>query len=331
MSETSRGDIQLSVITPMYNEEPTIHDCAAKLIEALRSFDDTWELILVNDGSSDNTLNIISRLAKDDQRIKIVSYKQNRGRGYALRAGFMNCRGRYVVTVESDLTWGEDIVSRLHTELLDTNADIVIASPYAKGGRLENVPFKRALLSWLGNRILRLTVSSDITMLSGMTRGYKGDFIRSLPLAEDGKEIHLEIVSKGCMLGSSFSEIGATLRWAKAKKGKPRRKSKFKPAKLVHSHLLFGFNEAPILLFGSVGAVVLLVGLILGLYLSVLHFLKGEVIGDRVVLIMTTIFLVLSGLSTFLFCFLAYQIRDLRKEMFKSRYEMLQRPAKPGD
>jgi hypothetical protein len=59
--------------------------------------------------------------------------------------------------------------------------------------------------------------------------------------------------------------------------------------------------------------------------------LKGEVIGDRVVMIMTTIFLVLSGFSIFLFCFLAYQIRDLRKETFKSRYEMLQGQAKPGD
>jgi len=331
MSETSRGDIQLSVISPMYNEEPTIRDCAGKLIEALKSFDGTWELILVDDGSGDNTLNIISQLAENDQRIKIVSYKQNRGRGYALRAGFAHCRGRYVVTVESDLTWGEDIVSRLYSQLLDTDADIVIASPYAKGGRLENVPFKRAFLSWLGNRILRVTVSSDITMLSGMTRGYKGDFIRSLPLCEDGKEIHLEIVSKACMLGASFSEIGATLRWAEAKKGKPKRKSKFKLAKLVRSHLLFGFNEAPILLFGSIGAAVLAAGLILGAYLYFLHFLKGEVIGHRVVLIITTIFLVLSGLSMFLFCFLAYQIRDLRKEMFKSRYEMLQRPAKPGD
>jgi len=328
MHEASCSDIQLSVITPMYNEEPTIGDCAARLIEALTSFGKSWELILVNDGSSDSTLSIISQLARDDQRIRIVSYEQNRGRGYALRAGFAHCRGRYVVTVESDLTWGEDVVSRLYNQLLDTNVDIVIASPYAKGGGLENVPFKRAFLSWLGNRILRVTVSSDITMLSGMTRGYKGDFIRSLPLAEDGKEIHLEIVSKGCMLDCNFSEIPATLRWAPPKRGTQKRKSKFKMAKLIRSHLLFGFNEAPILLFGSIGAVVLLAGVILGLYLSFLHFLKGEIIGDRVVLIMTTIFLVFSGFSIFLFCFLACQIRDLRKEIFKSRYEMLHGPNK---
>lgn len=331
MNETSHSNIRLSVITPMYNEELTIGDCAARLIEAMKSFDKSWELILVNDGSGDNTLNIISELAKeDDQRIRIVSYKQNRGRGYALRHGFAHCRGQYVVTVESDLNYGTEVVFRLYKELLDTDADVVIASPYAKGGKVENSPFWRDFLSRLGNRILRMAVEADITTISGMTRGYKGNFIRSLPLAEDGKEIHLEIVSKGCMLSCSFSEIPATVRWAQAKKGKPKRKSKFKVAKLIRSHLLFGFNEAPILLFGSIGAVVLLTGLILGVHLSFLHFLKGEVIGDRVVMIMTTIFLVLSGFSIFLFCFLAYQIRDLRKEIFKSRHEMLQQADQTG-
>jgi glycosyltransferase involved in cell wall biosynthesis len=331
MDETSHSNIRLSVITPMYNEELTIRDCAAKLIEALRSFDGMWELILVNDGSTDNTLNIISELTREDERIRIVSYKKNRGRGYALRQGFANCRGQYVITVESDLNYGTDIIFQLYKELFDTDTDLVIASPYTKEGRVENVPFRRAFMSRLGNKILQMAVSADITTLSGMTRGYKGDFIRSLPLEEGGKEIHLEIVSKACMLGCQFNEIPATLRWEPSQREKPQRKSKFKMAKLVRSHLLFGFNEAPILLFGSIGAVVLLAGLILGLYLSFLHFLKGDVIGDRVVLIMTTIFLIFSGLSTFLFCFLAYQIRDLRKEAFKSRYEMLQGQAKPGD
>ena len=62
------------------------------------------------------------------------------------------------------------------------------------------MPFNRALLSWLGNQVLRLTVPEKITMLSGMTRGYVGDFIRSVPLEEDRKEIHLEIISRAVML-----------------------------------------------------------------------------------------------------------------------------------
>lgn len=317
MDKTSSTDIQLSVITPVYNEELLIRDGAAKLIQTLRAFKDNWELIFVNDGSTDKTFDILSERAEKDNHIRVLSYKRNRGRGYALRTGFKHCRGRYVITTESDLTWGSDIISKLYEELLDSEAEIVIASPYAKGGRLINVPFKRALLSWLGNKILSITVPENITMLSGMTRGYKGHVIRNLSLEEDGKEIHLEIVSKACMLGLVFSEIPATLTWQPPRKAKPQRKSKFRACKLIRTHLLFGFHEAPILLFGTLGTLALLIGLVLGLYLSFLYFLKGEVIGDRVVLIMTTIFLIIAGFSIFLFCFLSYQNKNLRKELYK--------------
>jgi glycosyltransferase involved in cell wall biosynthesis len=317
MNETSSVFPRLSVIAPMYNEELIIRHGVTKLIEALEELKDSWELILVNDGSTDRTLDIISEIVSGHDRVKVISYKNNRGRGYALRTGFKHCRGDHVITTESDLTYGMDIISRLYKELLSSEADIVIASPYTKGGKLENVPFRRCLLSWLGNRLLRMTVPSNITTLTGMTRGYKGAFIRSLPLEEDGKEIHLEIVSKACMLGRQFSEIPATMRWAPSAKGKPKRKSKFKASRLIRSHLLFGFNEAPILLFGTVGSVAILVGLVFGCYLSYMYFLKGEVVGDRVVLIMTTIFLLMAGFSMFVFCFLAYQMKTLRKELFK--------------
>jgi glycosyltransferase involved in cell wall biosynthesis len=317
MTNVLSSDIQLSVITPIYNEEPIIKDSVLKLIQVLQKCPDKWELILVNDGSTDNTLNIITELTKNDDRIRVLSYKNNRGRGYALRTGFNHCRGKYVITTESDLTWGEDIIFRLYKELVDTDADIIIASPYKKGGKLENVPHTRAFLSRLGNRILRMAIPANITMVTGMTRGYKGNIIRLLPLEEDCKEIHLEIISKTCMLGCQFAEIPATLKWALRQKGKPERKSKFNARKIILTHLLFGFYEAPILLFGTLGSLVLLVGVILGLYLSYLYFVENQVIGERVVLIMTTIFMILAGFSMFLFCFLSYQLRDLRKQLFK--------------
>jgi len=191
-----------------------------------------------------------------------------------------------------------------------------VASPYAKGGKLENVPFNRALLSRLGNQILRLTVPVKITMLSGMTRGYIGDFIRSLPLEEERKEIHLEIISRAVMLNAHFSEIPAILKWELPKPGEEKRKSKFKAKKLVLSHLLFGFHEAPILLFGSLGGIAICFGVLCGLYLAFLYFIQGTVIGDRIVLIMLTIFFILAGLSMFVFCFLAYQIKMVRRELF---------------
>ena len=322
MQDNSIPEIELSVVAPMYNEEGIIRQSIEKMLSAMDELSIEWEVFFVNDGSTDNTLQVAQDAARDHLRAQVISYNVNRGRGYALRTGFKCSSGKYVVATESDMSWGADVVEKLYRELMDSRAEIVIASPYAKGGALENVPLKRAFLSRMGNQILKRTVPRNITMLSGMTRGYVGDFIRSLPLEEDRKEIHLEIISKAVMLGCHFSEIAVTLRWEKPTGDKPKRKSKFKAGKLIASHLMFGFNEAPILLFGTIGSISATVGVAIGLYLSYLYFIRNEVVGDRVVLIMTTIFLILAGLSMFLFCFLSYQIKFLRQEIFKLRYKL---------
>ncbi len=317
MENNNASNIELSVIAPMYNEEKIIQESIKKVLSAMEQLTIKWEVIFVNDGSTDKTLQIAEEATKDHKYARVISYNKNRGRGYALQTGFNHSKGRYIVTTESDVSYGEDIIRRLYEELQASQADVVIASPYAKEGALENVPFKRALLSWLGNQILKRTIPQNITTLSGMTRGYVGDFIRNVPLEQDGKEIHLEIVSKASMLKAHFSEIPVTLRWEPPCKNKPKRKSKFKAGRLIISHLLFGFNEAPIMLFGTIGGMSMLSGLTTGLYLSYLYFIRGEVIGDRVALILTTMFLILTGLSAFLFCFLSYQIKFLRQELFK--------------
>ncbi len=313
MENIDSSNIELSVIAPMYNEEGIIHDSIKKMLSAMERLTIKWEVIFVNDGSTDKTLQIARETTKDHKYVRVISYNKNRGRGYALRTGLKNSRGKYVVTTESDMTWGESVIDKLYRELKDSGAEIVIASPYAKGGTLENVPFKRALLSWLGNQILKRTVPGNITMLSGMTRGYVGDFIRSLPLEQDRKEIHLEIISKACILGCQFSEIAVTLRWEPVSAGEVKRKSKFRAGRLIASHLLFGFHEAPILLFGTIGSISVLTGVSIGIYLFYLRFIRNVIIGDRVVLIMVTIFFILAGLSMFLFCFLSYQIKFLRQ------------------
>lgn len=314
------SDIELTVVSPIYNEQTVVENSVQNLTTALEEMGVTWELILVNDGSTDDTQSVIAPLAEQNEHIHIIAYRKNRGRGYALRQGIAASRGRYVITTESDLSWGRDILRKLYDALRETEAGIVVASPYAPGGRLENVPFTRAFLSSMGNRILRLTVPVNITMLSGMTRGYQGEFIRSLPLEEDRKEIHLEIISKAVMLGAEFSEVPAILRWEPRQKGKPRRKSKFKANKLIRSHLLFSFNEAPILLFGTLGALLMILGFIAGCHLAFLHYIQDKIIGDRIVQIILTSFLILSGLSMFIFCFLSYQIKQLKVEMFRHAY-----------
>ena len=311
---------EISVIAPMYNEEKVIANSINAFIDYLDSLNRSYELIIVNDGSTDNSLKIAKNLESEYPNLKVVTYDRNRGRGYALREGIKNSEGKYVVTTESDLNWGAEIIGRMTDTLIKTGADIVIASPHMKGGKLENVPKHRAWLSSFGNRILRLAVKSKIHMVTGMTRAYAGDKIRKLHLEENGKEIHLEIIAKGELMDYSITEIPAILKWPDKKKGKgskTRRKSSFKVWNLIKSHLLFATNEAPILLFGGIGGLLIIIGLMILFNLSWVFFIKNEIIGDRIITILSMVFLILSGGIILLVSFLSYQIRDVKKEIIK--------------
>ncbi len=316
------GAVELTVISPAYNEEGGLRDSVTAQLEALNSLGQTYELILVNDGSTDGTARVAQQLADANSRVQLISYPANRGRGYALRRGVAASRGRFVITMESDNSYGTGIIKTLHDELCRSGADVVIASPYRKGGRLEAVPLKRALLSRLGNQILKVAVSPRITTVSGMTRGYVGSSIRALPLEEDGKEIHLEIVSKASAMGYAFSEVPATLSWTGRRQQVRRPASSFRAGHLIVSHLLFGFGEKPIMLFGTLGAALLSLGIISGARLFYLYVVAGQIVGHRTALILTTLFLLVSGMQIFLFSFLSHQNRELRKDVMKCRYEI---------
>ena len=209
---------KLTLITPMYNEASCIWENIEKIIQTLESFDESWEYILVDDGSKDDSYAIAKEALADRPNCRIVHYTPNRGRGYALRQGFKAADGEYIITTEADLTWGENIIGLLYNALIETGNDIVIASTYLSEKGYENVPLFRRKLSSYGNKILRYCFNTNLTMLSGMTRGYKADVIQSIFLEENRKEIHLEIISKAQSLGYQISEIPGKISWTEKRK-----------------------------------------------------------------------------------------------------------------
>ena len=314
------GSVEISVIAPMYNEAPLILNNVRRILDALKILSREWELILINDGSTDNTLDLVSELGKGEPRIRVITYPENKGRGYALRQGFGVARGKYVVTTESDLSWGPEIISKLYDKLKSTGADVVIASPYLKGGRLENVPLKRALLSRLGNKLLVFSVPGKLTMLSGMTRGYRKEVLDPLDLESDGKEIHLEIVAKCLALGYKIVEIPAVLKWNQEEKGKEKRRSRFHSRKLIFSHLAFSFYQKPMIIFGFSGLIMVLGGLVLGA-MFVVQFLMRTLYPFRPLYLLMVILLV-AGIQMLSFGFIANQIGTMKKEIFRLKRDM---------
>lgn len=239
----------LSVVCPFYNEAEIIESAIEQLLAQLSSLDVEWELIVVNDGSTDGSEKIAQRLAARDPRLRALGYCFNRGRGYALRAGIAAARGEIIVTTEIDLSWGERIVHDLLEAIQSRpDVDIVVASPHLEGGGYRNVPFKRVWLSRLGNRVIRACMFNGVTMNTGMTRAYRRRAIQSLPLFEDGKEFHLEVILKATAFGFRICEIPALLEWKEHKhRGKRvKRQSSSRVNRLIVSHSLFSVFANPV-------------------------------------------------------------------------------------
>lgn len=239
--------MDISVVSPFYNEGKIVGSTVRDMLEQLSTLDGEWELIVVNDGSTDGSGEVVKSIRHP--RLRLIEYPFNRGRGYALASGIKAARGDIIVTTEIDLSWGENIIHELVTEMRQNpGVDFVVASPHLPGGGYRNVPRKRVFFSKLGNRVIRTLMSRAATMNTGMTRAYRRRMIQSLPLYENGKEFHLEVILKATALGYSFSEIPAVLEWRKHKyKGKSvERKSSSKVKRLILTHTLFSIFANPV-------------------------------------------------------------------------------------
>jgi glycosyltransferase involved in cell wall biosynthesis len=271
--------VDVSVVCPFYNEAGILENAVRHMLGQLESLRGTWELIIVNDGSTDESSAIAKRLAGTDARLRVLGYAHNRGRGHALRTGIAAAGGDIIVTTEIDLSWGDRIVHELVDELrAHPEADVVVASPHLKGGRYHNVPFRRVWLSRLGNLVIRACMSNAVTMNTGMTRGYRRELIRSLPLTEDGKEFHLEVILKARAFGARIREIPAVLEWKDYKHQGQRikRKSSSRVNQLIVSHSLFSLFANPVRYVWALSLISLTIGIV-ALILAVTYLIIGLV------------------------------------------------------
>ncbi len=309
--------MDLSIVIPMYNEAENVETTLKKVEEALASFQGSFEIIPVNDGSIDGTLEILKKVAEENNRIKVVSYPKNAGRGKALRSGFQASKGEIVVSTDADLSFAPSyILDIIHVLRNEPDVDFVIGSPYMPGGGIENVPFHRLWISKMGNKILRYVMPNRIYYSTGVFRGYRRYVLDSLELESDDKEIHLEILSKAVALGYRVKEIPVILTSRK------RGKSKFKFKKTAISHLVFSVFEKPVIVFGFLGLLTLGIGFLIGIYIAYLRFTGGLTPGRP--LITFALLLILGGIQILSFGFIALQIVSLRREILRIQKENLE-------
>lgn len=237
----------VSVIVPAFNEAEIITQNLTRLCAYLQSLeqDYRWELLVINDGSRDATGEMAEAFARVRENVRVLHHESNLNLGQALRTGFHQCRGDYVVTMDVDLSYSPDHIARMLQKLRERKCDVVLASPYMAGGQCSNVPREREILSRQANRYLSRMAPGNLATLTGMVRAYEGRFVRALQLKSTGMEINTEIIYKAQILNARIAEIPGHLNWEAQEPGGARRVSHMKILRHLGRCLFSGFVFKP--------------------------------------------------------------------------------------
>jgi glycosyltransferase involved in cell wall biosynthesis len=252
----------VSLVVPAFNESAIVEKNLAVICAYMDSISDEyrWELILVNDGSADETGKLAEAFARTRANVRVLHHRINLGMGQAFRTAFGQCDGDYVVTLDLDLTYSTEHIGAMLSHLRATNANVVVASPYMNGGRLSNVPPLRRTLSIWANRFLSIAARGHLSTLTGMVRAYDGRFLRTLDLRAQGAEVNPEIIYKSKLLSARISEIPGHLNWGVQRAERVARQSKINMRMVRHmlAVMLSGFLFRPVMFFVLPGFVLLL-------------------------------------------------------------------------
>ena len=242
----------VSVLMPAFNEGAMLAGNLDLIYKTLCGLEDRYrtEMVIVDDGSEDDTWEIVTAFADQHRGVQLVRHPVNLGLGQALRTGFGHCAGDYVVVLDTDLSYDADHVDKLVSTLRATHAHVAVASPYVKGGKVTAVPPLRALLSRWANRFLAFFCPhADVRTLTGMVRAYDAPFLRALDLRALGFEINTEILYKTLLLRGRIVEMPAHLDWTLQRQGSIKRISSFRVMKGIVTYLLAGFIFRPFMFF----------------------------------------------------------------------------------
>ena len=313
----------LSVVIPLHNEEPNVAELHRELTAALGAWGRPYEILLIDDGSTDGTFAALKALQAGDSRVRVIAFRRNFGQTAAFAAGFAHARGRLIATSDGDLQNDPGDLPMM-VDVLDQGHDIVCG-----WRRKRRDPWlTRRLPSNLANWLISRTTGVRLHDYGCSLKVFRGEVVRSLRLYG---EMHRFIPAIASEQGVRIAEVKVNhraRRFGTSKYGLSRTLRVI--LDLLTVKFLLSYSTQPIQIFGPPGLLMGGAGLAITGYLGYVRLFGGQAIGDRPLLLLG-ILLIFAGMQFVTLGLLAeLQARTYHESQNKPIYavrEILQTPA----
>ena len=309
--------MNLSIIIPLLNEAESLQELHLLIVQVMKAHDYSYEIIFIDDGSTDQSWAIIEQLSKENPSVKGIKFLRNYGKSQALHAGFAKAMGKVVITMDADLQDNPSEIPDLYKMIINQNYDLV--SGWKK--KRYDAVFAKNMPSKLFNWAARKTSGVQLNDFNCGLKAYKNLVIKNI---EVSGEMHryIPVLAKN----AGFGKIGEKIVIHQARK---YGETKFGMERFINGFLdlitiwfLSRFGKRPMHLFGALGTLMFFIGFLLALYLGIdklfIHT-KYRLITERPIFYIALTTMVL-GTQLFLAGFLGEII--LRTKNNEERYKI---------
>jgi glycosyltransferase involved in cell wall biosynthesis len=261
--------MNLSIVIPLLNEEESLKELHQLIVKVMAENNYSYEVIFIDDGSTDASWSIIQQLSAEDTNVKGIRFFNNYGKSQALHAGFARAQGDVIITMDADLQDNPNEIPELYHMITADNYDLVSGW---KKKRYDSVVSKN-LPSKLFNWAARKTSGVTLNDFNCGLKAYKKSVVKNI---EVSGEMHryIPVLAKN----AGFGRIGEKVVLHQARK---YGSTKFGMERFINGFLdlitiwfLSRFGKRPMHLFGAMGVVMFMIGLLSALYIGVLKLYK---------------------------------------------------------
>lgn len=288
--DKSKTPPQISVVVPFYNEEANIEELYRRLKEVLEKLNQTYELIFIDDGSTDKTPEILQRIYEKDELVKIIRLRKNFGQTAALQAGFDFAQGEIIISMDGDLQHAPEDIPLF---LAKMNEGYDVVSGWRKK-RVDNL-FLRRIPSLVANRIMKWLSGVEIHDFGTTFKAYKKEVIKKVHLYG---ELHRFIPALTSRTGVKITEIpikNVVRQRGKSKYGLSRVRRVF--FDLITVKFIISFIDRPLQFFGLIGVIFGSIGFAIAATLTIGFYFFGWSIRENLGNLILSVFLMMMGLQ----------------------------------